>query len=69
MKYVVELAVVLILIGALMPIGIGYIENATFPAGTPSIVKTSFQVLIPLFTAIVLILAMMPTEVKDKIGL
>lgn len=68
MQYAIELAMSIIIVGLLVPTGVGLLINATLPGADPTVLLM-WQILLPVFIVLGLALAFMPTELKSKIGL
>lgn len=68
MAYVIELVVVVFLVGYLVPPAITAVVDAATTGWNPAVV-TIFQVLLPILIIVAIALALMPQELKSKVGL
>lgn len=68
LKYVIYMAIAILLVGLLMPTALDSIANATGTNWNPAVV-TVFKVLLPILAVLSVALYLMPKEIKGKIGL
>lgn len=70
MKYILEMVAVLLMVAFVVPIAMTYLFNGTDSWGnTPTYVITLLTDVVAVFFALGVMIKMMPSDVKSKIGL